>query len=303
MENIVIKNDLALGDNIALTGAIRDLCRTYPGRYNIGVKSHFEAVYKYNPYVDNSISGRLINVSYMEDLRGSNKKSMHIIEAYRRSLEGYLGVSIDRGESKGEIYLSNKEKEFKSIINGKYWVIDCGGKYDCTTKWWSQEKAQEVVDYFGDITFVQVGDKAHYHPKLDNVVNLIGKTTIRDLFLLIYHSSGVVCPITSHMHIAAALPKVDRIKPVVVIAGGIEAIHWSTYSYHTILHTIGAMDCCAFGGCWRRQVVPIEDGKIYEEPSCKYPVKSGDTYIAKCMDSISSVDVIMAIEKYEGFSD
>lgn len=221
MERIIINNNLALGDNVAMTGAIRDLCRTYPGRYDIGIKTHFPEVYKSNPYITNPTTGKLINTSYSGDIKSSNNKSIHMVEAYRRSIEGYLGITMERGEDKGELYFSEKEKGFPSIINNRYWIIDCGGKTDATTKWWSQEKAQEVVDYFSDkeITFVQVGDKSHYHPKLDRVIDMVGKTTIRDLFLLINYSSGVVCPLTSHMHIAAALPKVDRIKPVVVKVG------------------------------------------------------------------------------------
>ena len=63
------------------------------------------------------------------------------------------------------------------------------------------------MDHFRDrILFVQVGEKGHYHPPLKGVLDMRGKTTLRDLIRLMYHADGVVCPVTLHMHLAAAVP-------------------------------------------------------------------------------------------------
>jgi len=83
---------------------------------------------------------------------------------------------------------------------------------------------------------------------------------------LIHHAEGVICPVTFAMHVAAALHK-----PCVVTADGREPWWWEGYINspdrhfgdhcaavsvpHRFLHTIGALDCCQTGGCWKSQVV------------------------------------------------
>ncbi|MDQ3776123.1 MAG: hypothetical protein M3461_18120 [Pseudomonadota bacterium] len=57
-----------------------------------------------------------------------------------------------------------------------------GGKYDFTIKWWDLGRFQRVVDHFQDrILFVQVGESGHEHPSLQNVIDLRGKTDLRQL--------------------------------------------------------------------------------------------------------------------------
>ena len=68
----------------------------------------------------------------------------------------------------------------------------------------------QVVDHFRDqILFVQVGQNGHHHPKLKGVIDLRGRTSLRELVRLVYHAQGVVCSVTALMHLAAAV-KVPR---------------------------------------------------------------------------------------------
>jgi ADP-heptose:LPS heptosyltransferase len=86
-----------------------------------------------------------------------------------------------------------------------FWIIVAGGKTDYTIKWWDSTRWQEVVDHFrGRILFVQVGEARHIHPRLDGVLDFRGLTDLRQLVRLVYHAQGVVCPVTSLMHLAAA---------------------------------------------------------------------------------------------------
>ncbi|MGH7967357.1 MAG: glycosyltransferase family 9 protein, partial [Limisphaerales bacterium] len=111
-----------------------------------------------------------------------------------------------------------------------FWIIDAGGKYDATVKWWARERYQAVVDHFrGRILFVQIGACGHHHPKLEGVIDLRGRTNFRELIRLVYHADGVLCPITALMHLAAAVERkgVQRDpRPCVVVAGGREPVHW-----------------------------------------------------------------------------
>ena len=88
----------------------------------------------------------------------------------------------------------------------RFWVLVAGGKYDFTAKWWDPHGWQQVVDHFhGRITFVQCGEAGHWHPKLRGVVDLIGKTTLREFVRLVHFAEGVACGVTLAMHLAAAV--------------------------------------------------------------------------------------------------
>ena len=145
-----------------------------------------------------------------------------------------------------------------------YWIVAAGGKYDFTIKWWHFRRFQAVIDRFRDqIVFVQVGEAGHYHPPLEGVIDLRGKTTLRQLIHLVFRAQGVLCPVTLLMHLAAAVesgPGVPPERPCVVVAGGREAPHWEAYPAHQFIHTVGALACCARGGCWRSRVMPLGDG-------------------------------------------
>jgi ADP-heptose:LPS heptosyltransferase/SAM-dependent methyltransferase len=86
------------------------------------------------------------------------------------------------------------------------------------------------------------------------------------------------------------------LRPCVVINGGREPPHWEQYPGHQLLHTIGALDCCATGGCWKSRVVALGDGDQKDRDLCQQPVAGHP----RCMRLITPDDVIRAIEKYPG---
>ena len=181
-----------------------------------------------------------------------------------------------------------------------YWLVVAGGKFDFTVKWWHFRRWQAVVDHFRDrILFVQVGENHHYHPALNGVLDLRNKTSLRDLIRLVYHSQGVLCPVTLHMHLAAAIenkPGGPPSRPCVVVAGGREPPHWEAYPTHQFIHTVGLLPCCAAGGCWRSRSVPLGDGDEKDKPEhlCVDVVNN----LPRCMDLIRPPDVIEKIELY-----
>src|SRR5207248_1448460 len=150
-----------------------------------------------------------------------------------------LGLQIKPTAFHGDIHLSPQETAWYSQIHElaesdlPFWIVAAGGKYDITIKWWSSKRYQEVVDHFrGKIQFVQVGAQGHYHPRLDGVIDLRGKTNLRELVRLVHHSQGILCSVTAAMHLAAAVetkPGFSRARPCVVIAGGREPAHWEAY--------------------------------------------------------------------------
>jgi ADP-heptose:LPS heptosyltransferase len=149
---------------------------------------------------------------------------------------------------------------------------------------------------------VQCGERSHWHPGLENVIDLVGKTDIRQFVRLMYHAEGVVCPVTFAMHLAAAVetkPGRPRNRPCVVIAGGREPPHWEAYPFHQFISTVGALDCCEHGGCWKSRCQAVGDDDPKDSDLCERPVSVSDNLrIPRCMHIIRPEDVIRRIELY-----
>jgi|DEB0MinimDraft_4_1074332.scaffolds.fasta_scaffold00193_6 ADP-heptose:LPS heptosyltransferase len=311
MRKIIFQNKLSLGDVVVCTAAIRDLHRAYPGEFKTGYTGTAPELFKNNPHIENfnDTGGVETIVLKYPAINTSNQRPLHFIGAYHEFLEEKLYLKIPVTEFKGDIHLSDEEKGWTNQVQNitkyevPFWIIVSGGKYDFTCKWWDHKKYQQVVDSLkGEILFVQVGSDNHHHPPLKGAIDLRGKTDVRQLVRLVYHSSGVVCPVTGIMHMAAAVPtkQPGSTRPCVVVAGGREPVSWEHYPPHQFLHTQGMLDCCKKGGCWKSRVEPRNDGSKQDSCLCSLPVipEGGGIAVPKCMDMISSDDVVRSIRKY-----
>ena len=308
---LLLRNRQAPGDVLMLTAAVRDLHRAHPGEYRTAVDTTCRELWENNPFVTVPFTGwepdRVIDCQYPL-VHDANRRPFHFIHGFVQDLERKLGVTIPIGPFRGDVYLSDAERHAPSPVaeaghDGAYWVMVAGGKHDFTAKWWDPESYQAVVDHFaGKIRFVQCGGRDDWHPPLRGVVNLVGKTDVRELIRVIYHADGVVCPVTFAMHLAAAVPPrpgAPPLRPCVVIAGGREPAHWEMSPGHQFLHTVGALDCCAAGGCWKSRCQPVGDGESRDSDLCVKPVTvRGGVQVGKCMTMITPAKVIDAIELY-----
>lgn len=308
---LLLRNCQSPGDVLMLTAAVRDLHRAQPDRFVTAVQTSCPDLWRHNPYVvaANELGepDRILDCQYPL-VHEANRRPYHFIHGFAQDLENKLDVRIPITEFRGDLHLSQREMRLPTVLRnaghvGPYWVLVGGGKYDFTTKWWNPDSFQAVVDHFaGRITFVQAGQKGHWHPLLRHVINLVGSTTLRDFIRLIWGADGVICPVTFAMHLAAAVPPrpgTTALKPCVVIAGGREPAHWEMYPGHQFLHTLGALPCCATGGCWKSRCVPLGDGDPKDQDLCTRPLRvREDLKIAQCMAMISPQRVIDAIEFY-----
>lgn len=311
MEKLILHHRLAPGDDVMLTAAVRDLHATYPNRYLTDVRTPSADIWKHNPHIttlqDDDPEARHVTCEYPL-IHRSNQSGCHFVYGYMEHLARELGLEIKPTAVKGDIHLAKEECDRSEFLRSfgldgkRYWLIAAGGKYDFTIKWWSHPRFQEVVDQLQDeIHFVQIGRTQHeYHPKLNGVTDLRNRTSLRELIGLVHHADGVLSPVTLLMHLAAAVPMPEggrRSRPAVVIAGGREPMHWEAYPHHQYVHTIGTLDCCATGGCWRSRTVPLGDGHKLDGPGelCLNVVKPG---LARCMDMITAEDVVRRLRLY-----
>lgn len=346
---IVIQNFTSPGDIMMITPVVKGLVENYGDIFAVDVRTTCMELWENNPY--------LTPISYMIDKEGktvdddgnevtviearadelintSRTNPYHYIHAYAVNIGKKLGINIPIEYLKGDIWMTEDEVSWMSQIqeigiNDNFWILNGGGKMDVTVKWWNPDFYQEVVDHFrGKITFVQVGQTHDMHPPLKGVINMIGKTSLRQFVRLMHHASGVLTPVSFAMHAAAAVPvPAGRCKSraCVVVAGGREPQQWEAYPNHRFLSMNGAMDCCDLNGCWKSRTFNLDDGADKKGTRCYYPLKvetktklpdvtiptkikgekpgqktiSMEQFpIAKCMQLIEPRHVIDAIETY-----
>ena len=304
---LILRCSYSLGDIVLLTAAVRDLHRGQPGAFLTDVRTPFPELWEHNPYLtrlsESDPGVRVVRCHYPL-VDWADQTPQHCLNGFAEFLNIALGLRIRISAFHGDIHLSRCERGWMSQVqeltgqDTPFWIINAGGKHDLTIKWWDWRRYQEVVDHFrGRVLFVQVGAAEHHHPKLAGALDLRGQTSVRQLLRLVHHAQGVLCGVTGLMHLAAAVPRragVNGLRPCVVVAGGREPVHWEQYPGHQFLHTIGALPCCATGGCWRARTVRLGDGDEQDHPSrlC-VDVRGG---LPHCMDLITAQDVIRRIE-------
>ncbi len=309
MRKLVLRNFQSPGDIVMLTAAVRDLHRAHPGEFLTDVRTPFPALWEYNPYLtplgEDDPDVEVVDCHYPL-IHQSNTTPCHFLHGFPAYLNEKLGLRIRVTEFKGDIWIGEEERSWFDRVLSEggldlpFWLLVSGGKYDYTIKWWDHARYQRVVDHFrGRIQFVQVGEASHYHPPLRGTVDLRGQTDLRQLVRLVYHSQGVLSPVSLLMHLAAAVetpPGQPENRPCVVVAGGREPPHFTAYPHHQFIHTVGALRCCSNGGCWKSRTFPLGDGDVKDAPGQLCVDVVGN--LPRCMDMITADEVIRRIELY-----
>jgi ADP-heptose:LPS heptosyltransferase len=315
---IVLVHNLAPGDIVVMSALVRDLALTFPGRFDIHVYTSCTTLWDNNPYIAQAWKTMppdmpAYTLKYQPMITAADRLQLHFLTAYHRSFEEQTKIKVPLLLPKGDLHLTEKERD-ESPVSGRYWIVINGGKSDFTNKVWSGLRMQQVVDRLRDygIRCVQCGATAHgnWHMPLSNVLDLIGKTNLRELLWLIQHADGVICPVTAAMHMAAAL---DR--PCVCIAGGREHWWWEAYvnvqgvdhfgpiasgkvrAPHRFLHTQTLFDCCSTKGCWLNKILRSQPDS--HQSYCKRPTEDGyGQAIPQCMAAITVDHVVDAVLSY-----
>jgi ADP-heptose:LPS heptosyltransferase len=322
MQKVILFHNKAPGDNIMLTGLVRDIHKCYPGQFltDVRVHSNSQPLWDNNPYIthiDNGDKEAKHIVSEYKLINFANTEPIHFLHGFCKDFSTKMNVQVYPTQFKGDIHLSQAEKDGKGKIfsmlkqDVPYWIVNAGGKSDFTCKMWEHERFNEVIKALPNVYFVQVGALrggkiSHFHQPLfgHNVINLLGQTSMRDMVELMYHAAGCITGVSFPMHLAAATPMHPKYKretrPCIVLAGGREAVNWEAYPTHAFMHTGGMLPCCSHGGCWRRRVEVLPDGDHKRNKSlCQFPIvsKSGQK-VPKCMDMITSQEVVTKLRHY-----
>jgi hypothetical protein len=254
-------------------------------------------VFENNPHVlhRDGDQGEMIVMEYPL-IHQSNQSAAHFMEGYLQFLGQKLGIEIKSVVNRPQLYLSEEEKAWLPQVHEvtgkpvKYWVVCSGVKDDYTVKGWGPHNYQAVVDKTTWVQWVQVGESDHNHKPLSGVLDMRGKTDLRQLIRMCYHAEGGLGGVSLLHHLFAALAK-----PFVCVASGMEAVAWERYQGETYLSKGHCVPCGKDGGCWRSRVVPLKDGNEKDKSLCELPFYSGSHAIPKCMAMIKPDEVVTAI--------
>lgn len=295
---LILKNGLSPGDVLAMTAAVYSLHRQNPGRFITAIDSVAGELLQNNPDVVpiESLRGgdaEVITCHYPA-IHHANTRGIHFMQGYCEFFAEVLGVPVPLLTNRPVLHLTLQEREplapTHPMAGGRHWLVNAGTKSDFTCKRWGRERYQAVVNALrGRVPFAQVGATRDDHRRLDGVVDLVGRTSLRELVRMCHHAAGIVTPPSLLMHVAAALDK-----PCVVVAGGREPVQWNAYPKMHYMHTIGAFSCCKAGACWRSRVERLNDGQGHDNSLCEQPI-TGEETIPRCMAAIRPEEVVEKI--------
>ncbi len=221
------------------------------GQYDLGIllpNSFSSAWWFYRGKVKNRLGYTGHNRSWLLNYHipfPKNIEHQHLIQTYKCLIEP-LGINLSN--NKPELFLSEKEIfDAKELLNneGIDWNapiigINPGAAYG-SAKCWPPErftalcqkllsKHQLSIVFFGDSqTSNLVRDICQSLPK--NVINLAGKTTLRQLMALIAQCNAFLTNDSGPMHIASALQV-----PLVAIFGSTSEVKTGPYHNETVIH-------------------------------------------------------------------
>src|SRR5262249_5867465 len=133
---VTLKCGFALGDIVALTGAVRELHEQHPGAFLTDVDTGAREVWWYNPYITpHQAPSEIIDCNKVAIDRDGTQ-GQHYIAAYLDLINWRLGVSAKLRRIAGDIHLSPQEKDWYSEIWNlcqdeiPFWIVCSGGKFD-----------------------------------------------------------------------------------------------------------------------------------------------------------------------------
>ena len=167
------------------------------------------------------------------------------------------GLLVERRTGAPEVFLSAFERRWSAVpLERPVCVLNAGHKADIPVKDWGFENFSAVVAALRDrVLFVQVGANRagfDFHRPVPGALDLIGKTSLRELAALVYHADFVLTGISQLHHLAG----IQAYKPrrCITLAGAREPSNWANcWSRPGVTwHWLDAQDCRGNPpGCWR----------------------------------------------------
>jgi ADP-heptose:LPS heptosyltransferase len=193
------------------------------------------------------LKGKPLTLSYTRTVENTDMDvppDCHIIEKMARQI-GLGGIISLRPY----IYLTRPEKEAGKLVKNQIIIQSSGvaARHFFSTKEWFPERFQQVVNRLkGKFNFVQIGSVKD--PALDDVIDLRGKTSLRQCAAILSQSLVFIGLVGAQMHLARAVDCRS-----VIIYGGRELPSQSGYIANENL--VGITPCSP---CWRHNSCDLD---------------------------------------------
>jgi len=245
-KRIRIKTHPHFGDNLACTGAVRNVKAAYPGYRFICPDDHRELWYNNRDAEQEGDADVELYLKYgpvsVERFAGNG----NMVDGFTKILCDGLGIEqVQHVTRRPVLILTDEEKEASRAWNGR-WLINTNCQVGSLSKGYPHW--QEVADALAADGFdlVQVGgnDSRDISVSLRGVEDRRGKTSKRDFIVMVYGCRGVLSPPSAITNVAGAFDK-----PQVVVAASREAFGMTDYV--NAVH-VGHKHGCGFGvdtGC------------------------------------------------------
>lgn len=272
-----------LGDNVYASAVVANIAAA-GFAINVSRNGHSE-LWKDCPFLTRSVdednADFVIRERYPCPWRNNAKQ---IIEGCTDAAAYDLSANIPVLVERPHIWM---DIDSKRPIPEPYVVILAGWQNSAPTKKWAREYWSEVIRRRPDVKFVQIGQKKNHSEILPGAVNMIDKTSLRDLVRLVRDARCVISPPSGVVHIAAAFRT-----PVIMLSGGREPATLAAYPETRVLSVCGGgLECCRDGGCHRNHFGTGAN-------MCAFHGRRGDepTPTSNCMLSVTPDAVIEAMK-------
>ena len=287
------------GDCWCLTRYVRDIAEQYPEDILSPVVPRPE-LFRHNPFYRAPVPGAEQIVFRFEAPRpgkrptwGNRDTGDTMVGAIYAGINRLTGREVQIRATAPEIYFTAEEKRYSLVpLDRPVCVVNAGWKSDIPVKFWGTDHFQTVVDALRDrVLFVQVGASRRgtdFHPRLSGALDLIGKTSIRELAQLVYHADFVLTGISQLHHLSG----IEAYKPrtCITVAGGREPENWANCHKRSGVKWEWISANSAFRGCCE------QDASFHALPGC-WERDCNAGHVPPCMKSIDPERVIEIIRK------
>jgi len=249
--DVLVAFGAGLGDQLLCTAVLHEFRQR--GYRKLWLMSNSPELFDLNPDVDVVVSP---NKSFVDLMRRIGRRVISPAYAQHIAAEDrdippkrhIIATMCERSAISGEVSLRPyvmlaADERIHGRIAANQIAIQSSGlgaRYPMRNKEWYPERFQAVVESLrGEYTFVQLG--AASDPPLEDVIDLRGKTTLRQTAAILSQSLAFVGQVGLLMHLARAVDCRS-----VIIYGGREAPEQSGYSCNENLFS--AVPCAP---CWK----------------------------------------------------
>ena len=186
---------------------------------------------------------------------GMDGKSSMRLEWYT-FWERETGIRVEPRATAPDFFPTDREKAYSLVPTGRpVCILNAGWKADIPVKFWGSDRFSSVVEALKDrVLFVQVGASRRgmdHHDRIPGALDMVGRTTLRELACLVYHADIVLTGI-SQLHHAAGMP-CYKPRTCITVAGAREPENWANcYKRRRVKwHWLSAPSCKGGEpGCW-----------------------------------------------------